>query len=158
MWNSTNEYRCSVLIKGRKPAPEVEYRAFTYIEGREGTNYELELENRSSGRILVIPSVDGLSVLDGQPAGVNSPGYVLDPYTKIKIPGWKVDGSTAAEFTFNAIGKNKNYAEQTDQNTHNQGVIGFMVFKEKVVPKGIYASAYTHTLAGGGYGGVLRGR
>lgn len=132
MWNSTREYRVSVLIKGRKPAAEVEHGGVTYIEGREGTNYELELENRSSGRIMFIPSVDGLSVIDGKPAGMNSPGYVVGPHETVRIPGWKVDGRTAAEFVFGAIGKNSTYAEQTGQDPANQGVIGCMIFREKI--------------------------
>ncbi len=134
MWNSTKEYRVSVLIKGRKPASEVEHQGSTYIEGREGTNYELELENNSGARIMFVPSVDGLSILDGKPAGVSSPGYVVNAHTKIRVPGWKVDGNTAAEFVFGKVAKGNTYAEASGENPANQGVIGCMIFKEKYIP------------------------
>lgn len=105
----------------------------TYIEGREGSNFSLRIYNGNSFRVLAIPSVDGLSVLDGEPAGENSPGYLLEPRQTLDIPGWMVDEKTAAKFFFAGMkdGKDSSYVAQMDKDTSNKGVIGLMVFREK---------------------------
>ena len=99
MWNSSREFEATILIKGR-PINEVQHEGQTFVEGRNGSAYELKFKNNSSSRVLVIPSVDGLNVLDGKIAGKTSPGYVIDAWGELRIPGWKVDGTTAAKFKF----------------------------------------------------------
>src|SRR5262249_8692277 len=81
-------------------------------------------------RILVIPSVDGLSVLDGKAASHESQGYVIGPRQVLRVPGWKVNGETAAQFTFQKVGSNQTYSEQMNTGT-TSGVVGFMIFCEK---------------------------
>jgi len=105
----------------------------TYIEGREGSNFSLRIYNGNSFRVLAIPSVDGLSVLDGEPAGENSPGYLLEPRQTLDVPGWMVDEKTAAKFFFAGTkdGKDASYVAQMEKDTSNKGVIGLMVFREK---------------------------
>lgn len=107
-----------------------------YIEGREGSNFTLRLHNKNNFRVLAIPSVDGLSVLDGKPAGEGSPGYVLGAGETLDIPGWKVDSGTAAKFFFAGLksnGADESYVAQTGGDTLNKGLIGLKVFKERVV-------------------------
>lgn len=132
MYNSTHEYEACVLVND-KPITEVVHNGRTFIEGRRNSNYELYFRNNSSGRILVIPSVDGLSVTDGKPCGVQSSGYVVEAWSSITIPGWKVDGGTAAKFNFKPQRHGQTYAEASGQDESNQGVVGFMVFREHVV-------------------------
>lgn len=108
----------------------------TYVEGREGSNFTLRLRNSNSFRVLAIPSVDGLSVLDGKPAGEHSSGYILEGNQTLDIPGWVVDQGTAAKFFFSGMkadGGDDSYAAQSGQDTNNKGYIGLKVFKEKVV-------------------------
>lgn len=131
MYNSTHEYEACVLVNG-KPVTEVAYNGRTFIEGRKNSTYELSFRNNSSGRVLVVPSVDGLSVIDGKPCGVQSSGYVIEAWDSVKIPGWKVDGETAAKFNFKSQRSGQTYAESTGQDGSNQGVVGFMVFQEQV--------------------------
>lgn len=137
MYNSTHEYEVSILVN-RKPVTEVYHQARTFIEGRKNSNYELFFKNNSSSKVLVIPSVDGLSVLDGKPAGIDSPGFVVDAWGSITVPGWKVDSKKAAKFVFKPQGaeneRDQTYVEAVGQDAVNQGTIGFMVFKEKVRP------------------------
>jgi hypothetical protein len=107
----------------------------TYVEGREGSNFALRLRNSNPFRVLAIPSVDGLSVLDGEPAGERSMGYILEANETLDIPGWVVDQGTAAKFFFSGLkadGGDDSYAAQSGKDTNNKGFIGLKVFKEKV--------------------------
>lgn len=130
MYSANYAYEASVLVNGRA-VTEVEWQTKTFIEGRKDSVYELQFHNKSPSRVLVIPSVDGLSVIDGKPAGMDSSGYVVNPYEKVVIPGWKVDGNSAAKFVFKPQGGEETYVEAIGQNPINQGVIGFLVFTEK---------------------------
>ncbi len=110
------------------------YDRQTYIEGREGSNFSIRLENKNNYRVLAIPSVDGLSVLDGEPAGEGSPGYILDANQTLDIPGWVVDKGTAAKFFFSGLkadGGDDSYVVQSGQGPANKGIIGLKVFSEK---------------------------
>lgn len=137
MYNSTREFEACILVNG-KPVTEVVHNGQTYIEGRKKTNYELFFRNNSHMQVLVVPSVDGMSVIDGESAGKQSPGYVVDPRSEVTIPGWTVNGQEAAEFIFHAQGAHWNdeqtYAEEIGADSSNQGAIGFMVFRRKVNP------------------------
>jgi hypothetical protein len=120
----------------------------TYIEGREGSVFTLRIENKNDFRVLAIPSVDGLSVLDGKPAGEHSSGYILEARQILDIPGWKVDSDTVAKFFFAGMKNDvdQSYVAQSGNDTLNKGVIGLMIFREKHTysfPKGgmVWASA-----------------
>lgn len=128
MFDPSAQYQLTVCPLGRSPADEYYHQGQTWIEGREGSTYTLGFHNRSSSRVLVILSVDGLDVLRGQPAGHLSEGYVVEPNSSINVPGWKVDNNTAAEFFFSKVGKS--YVTKMGQNASNAGVIGAMVFME----------------------------
>lgn len=128
MYNISAEFGLKVLIKGR---PVTEYKHIDgniYIEGRSGSEYELEFTNSSTGRVMIIPAVDGLSVIDGKPAGLNSGGYVVDIAESIKIPGWRLNQNEVAKFEFGRVGKS--YAVQGGHDATNVGVIGLMVFRD----------------------------
>ncbi len=143
MKTSNGLYEGNIVIRGRSEivAVEVQHNDSVYIDGREGTEYALRFRNNSGKRVLVVTSVDGMSVLDGKPAGFQSDGYVIAPYQTVDIPGWMVDHSTAAKFVFARKGNQstdpakKTYAEQRGTDPANIGIIGFAVFaeKEKVV-------------------------
>lgn len=135
MYNSTNEYQVAILVNGR-PIPEVQHQGRTYVEGRKNSQYSLQIRNNSPRRILAIPSVDGLNVLNGDSCGIQSPGYVVDAHGTIEIPGWKVEGTQeAGRFVFKPQGaryaEDETYAESSGQSPVNQGTIGFMIFPEK---------------------------
>ena len=108
----------------------------TYIEGRENSKFSLRIENKNDFRVLAIPSVDGLSILDGKPAGENSKGFILSAKQSLDVPGWMVDGNTAAKFFFSGLranGEDGSYAAQIGQDTSNKGVIGLMVYRDRVI-------------------------
>jgi len=118
-----------VLVKDR-PIYEYEHNNQFFVEGRAGSNYELQLTNHTSGRVEVILSVDGLSVIDGKEAGPHSRSYLIDCKSNLKVPGWLLDSGNAAKFAF--AGKRDSYASQIDRG-QNIGVIGALVYKEKSI-------------------------
>lgn len=129
LYNS--QFELQVRPNGRAAADEYYHQGNWFIEGREGSRYTLWFKNNLPVRVMAIFSVDGLDVCKGQPAGLDSDGYIVDAYSSIEVPGWKLDGNTAAEFFFAGIGKS--YASASGANTNNVGVIGAMVFREKNV-------------------------
>jgi len=100
-----------------------------YVEGRAGERYAVELRNRSGGRILTVLSVDGVNAISGQTAAASQPGYVLDPWRRAEIAGWRKDLSDVAAFYFTALPDS--YAARTGR-PDNVGVIGVAVYKEHV--------------------------
>ncbi len=146
MYNTSRDCEVSILVNGR-PVTEVQFSGHTYIEGRKNSIYELQIRNKTPNKILAIPSVDGLNVVDGESCGVNSPGYVIDPWKVITIPGWKVDSQQAAKFVFKPQSASspgdKTYAEQMGGDATNQGIIGVMVFHQKVIHTNYILKEYT---------------
>lgn len=134
---NAKDFTFEVVVNGR-PVTEYPYQGDTYIEGRKGSNFELRFTNRSAFRVLVVPSVDGLSTLDGKTAGPDSPGIIVDAYGTITIPGWAVDLKTASSFVFED--RQRSYARGIDPTTTNTGVIGMLVFAEEITTQIIYAS------------------
>lgn len=110
-------------------------RGASYVAGRPGDRYAVRLTNRSSGRVLVVLSVDGVNAVTGETASVGQTGYVLAPYQSAEITGWRKSYSEAAAFYFTALPDS--YAARTDR-PDNVGVIGAAVFRERVAepPRG----------------------
>lgn len=124
----TGKYELVIRPKGRSPADEYSHKGKIWIEGRENSNYVIEITNHSRSRVMAVVSVDGISVVDGQPASFDSRGYVLEPRATVSIPGWLVNNQTAAQFTFSKMAES--YASQSGQDG-NQGVIGVAWFGEQ---------------------------
>lgn len=124
-----NKIEAKIKVKGRA-INEYFHEGEHFVEGRGGSNYEIEVTNHTGARVEAIISVDGLCVVDGKEAGANSSGFVIDAYQTINIPGWMIDDKTAASFEFAA--KKKSYASNTPNGSAvNNGVIGVMAFSEK---------------------------
>ena len=105
------------------------HRGESYVAGRPGDRYAVRLTNRSSGRVLVVLSVDGVNAVSGDTAAVGQTGYVLAPYQSAEITGWRKSWSEAAAFYFTALPDS--YAARTGR-PDNVGVIGAAVFRERV--------------------------
>jgi hypothetical protein len=73
-------YEFHVLVKG-KAITEFLHEDKHFIEGRKGSNFEIEFINKSNKRILAIPSVDGINTLNGKDAGDNGPGFIVSPFS-----------------------------------------------------------------------------
>lgn len=127
----------AVLIKGR-PISEFPHNGQVFVEGREGSPYEIEVRNDNQHRVEAVISVDGLSVLDGKDAGVESRGYIIEPRSKVVVPGWRLNGSEVARFQFG--GKGESYTQAVTGSAANTGVIGVMAFREQPMPP-VYAKS-----------------
>jgi len=125
---SSPVFRLKVIIKG-KPIQEYNKDTNVFIEGRKGSNFELELTNLTGRRLLVHPTVDGLSAMTGKEASRtdNTHGYVLAPFQTARIPGWRLNDSEVAKFFFS--GEGKSYAEKIGKGA-DKGVIAAAIWEE----------------------------
>lgn len=131
MLDSTRQYEMLIRPLGRGAADEYWHNGSVWIEGREGSKYTIDLINRSSARACFVVSVDGLDVLEGKPAGLDSQGYIVGPGKSVSIPGWRLNDQEAAEFFFSRT--KDSYVTQIGGTVTNTGVIGGMIFAEKQV-------------------------
>jgi hypothetical protein len=136
---------CATEVAGRRPPVTMsiidretgqaltEYRkdGRAYVAGRPAARYALRVSNGSSGRVLVVLSVDGVNVISGETAAVGQTGYVLDPGQTHDITGWRKSDTAIAAFVFAALADA--YAVRTGRPDH-VGVIGMAVFLEKPAP------------------------
>ncbi|MCH9687415.1 MAG: hypothetical protein K0V04_38630 [Deltaproteobacteria bacterium] len=99
-----------------------------YVVGEPGQRYKLRVHNNSAYRYEVVASVDGLDVIDGEPASFGKRGYILDPWSAITIDGWRTSEQAVAAFRFSAM--EDSYAGRTGQ-ARNIGVVGFAFFHER---------------------------
>jgi hypothetical protein len=106
-------------------------RGRRYSPGTPGSRYAIRLSNRSSERVLVVLSVDGVNAITGDTASFNQSGYVLSPGESYDITGWRKSDERIAAFEFTSLGDS--YAARTGRPAH-VGVIGAAVFREVYVP------------------------
>lgn len=129
-------YELNILIGG-KAITEYEHEGNTFVEGRKGSEFEVEFKNKTNKQVLVVPSVDGKSVFDGKPATPESQGYVIRAWGSIRIPGWTLDNDAVAKFTFEDKDKSYSAAVTQEGEAVVSGVVGVMVYAEKEKPQTI---------------------
>ena len=100
-----------------------------FVAGKTGARYSLRVANHTSGRVLVIVSVDGINILTGDRAGYDDQrGYVLDPHQSCDLTGWRKSRTEVAAFSFAPLPQS--YAARTGR-PDDVGVIGMAVFTER---------------------------
>ena len=102
-----------------------------WVVGTPGREYSVRIRSISGGRLLAVPSVDGVNVISGETASPAQSGYVLDPYTSLDIAGWRKNLARTAAFYFTELPDS--YAARTGR-PDNVGVIGVAVFRERIPP------------------------
>ena len=100
-----------------------------WVAGTPGAIYSVSVANASGGRVLAVMSVDGVTVLNGDTAGVEQPGYVFSAYQRYDVNGWRKSNHEVAAFEF--VASPASYAERTGRPA-NVGVIGVALFTERV--------------------------
>ena len=100
-----------------------------HVAGEPGREYEIRLRNRQGDRVLAVTSIDGVNVITGKTAAPSQSGYVLDPWGRIDIDGWRKSMDQVAAFYFTALPDS--YAARTGRPDH-VGVIGVALFRERV--------------------------
>jgi hypothetical protein len=129
MQNRNFEFR--VLVAG-KPVTEYSHEGNIFIEGRKGSEFEIEFINMTSKKLLVIPSVDGLSPINGSSASPDSMGYIANSQSKLVIPGWTLDNKSIAKFLFQD--KEKTIGSDSTNTSASTGVLGILVYSEYEQP------------------------
>jgi len=120
-----------VLVNDR-PVREYGHQGSTYVAGHKGSRFTLKFRNNTAQRVLAMPSIDGLSAIDGQPATGASKGYIVPAYSSVEIKGWKRNLQETADFVFTDRSATS-YAAQT-HGAQNCGVIAVKVIAEKFIP------------------------
>ena len=77
----------------------------------------------------VVVSVDGLSVMNGEEAGLEIRGYILNGNESIDIKGWRRTDEDVACFNF--CKKEESYSSKMGKDIENVGVIGVAVYDEE---------------------------
>ncbi len=136
-------FNFDVLVDGRPVKRYYDRSGQIWIEGRKGTAFTLRVKNNSHGRVLGIVSVDGLNVIDAKHVPIeDSRGYIINSYSSINIPGWKISEDEVREFYFTINGHNS-YVRKVGADERNIGVIAAAVYREKIYP--ITSWTYTYS-------------
>ncbi|MBI5518144.1 MAG: hypothetical protein HY909_30515 [Deltaproteobacteria bacterium] len=125
-----NGIRVSLRDEGNSPLAGYRVNDRNYVFGHAGQRYTIVLENSTAARFEAVVSVDGLDVINGETAGYTHRGYILPPYGRLEIDGFRQDLHTVAAFRFGAVGDS--YAAQMGS-ARNVGVIGVALFSERGV-------------------------
>lgn len=124
--------RLDVLVDGR-PVPTVAYHGKTYLPvPRLGEEYAVRVTNDGPRRVVAVVSVDGLSVINGQPASEHQSGYVVAAGGSVTIKGWRRDLDRVAAFRF--VDRADAYASRVGR-PENVGVIGLVAVEEYAPPR-----------------------
>lgn len=99
-----------------------------YVLGNAGQHYTIVIENTTPARFETVVSVDGLDVINGRPASMGQRGYILQPYGRVEVEGFRQSRDTVASFRFGSVGDS--YAAQQGD-ARNVGVIGVALFAER---------------------------
>jgi len=119
-----------ILVDGR-PLPTVQHSGKTYLPvPRMEEEYQIRVWNHGSRRVAAVVSVDGLSVITGQPASEHDPGYLVAPYSHVLIKGWRRSLDNVAAFRF--VERDQSYANLMGK-PENIGVIGLVAFEERTI-------------------------
>ena len=99
-----------------------------YVVGRPGNEFEVRVRNSYGQDLLAVVSVDGVNVVSGQTANPRQSGYVLSPWERLDIRGWRKNLGETAAFYFTTLGDS--YAGRTGR-PDNVGVIGVALFERR---------------------------
>ncbi len=100
----------------------------TYVIGHDGERYSIVMTNHTNHRFESVASVDGLDVVNGRPASLDNRGYILSPFARLEIDGFRRSNEAVAAFRFSRV--SESYAAQTSGD-RNVGVVGVAFFSER---------------------------
>lgn len=103
-----------------------------YVAGTPGSRYAVVVRNRSGARVLAVLAVDGVNAVSGETAAWNQTGYVLGPFQRYEVRGWRKSQERIAAFEFTAL--SDSYAARTGR-PNDVGVIGVALFREALRPE-----------------------
>lgn len=112
--------------------PSVQHERQAWVVAPPEGEYEIVIFNNSNDRKLAVVTVDGLSAMDGQEGKKDGNGYVVEPWQRLVVPGWRRSDREVARFTFTP--NEGSYSSKMGKGTRNTGVIAVAVFEEKAKP------------------------
>lgn len=102
-----------------------------WVVGSPGNEYQVIVRNAAGNDVLAVVSVDGVNVITGETAAPSQTGYIIDPWRRLSISGWRKDTTRTAAFYFTSLADA--YASRTGR-PDNVGVIGVALFRRKPEP------------------------
>jgi hypothetical protein len=121
----------SVEIDGQPtslyPAPDGSGRF--YVEARKGSRYAVALANRTGERIGVVLTVDGLNAISGERDTGRGRMYVLDPWQRTTVQGWRTSLQEVRRFTF--VDERASYAARSAKANEKMGWIEVAAYRER---------------------------
>ncbi len=121
----------SVELDGRAaalyPAPDGSGRY--YIEARKGCRYSVALANRTGERVGVVLTVDGLNAISGERETGRGRMYVLDPWQRTSVQGWRTSLQEVRQFTF--VDERASYAARSAKANEKMGWIEIAAYHER---------------------------
>jgi hypothetical protein len=121
----------SVELDGRAaalyPAPDGSGRY--YIEARKGCRYSVALANRTGERVGVVLTVDGLNAISGERETGRGRMYVLDPWQRTSVQGWRTSLQEVRQFTF--VDERASYAARSAKANEKMGWIEIAAYRER---------------------------
>ncbi len=98
-------FRLELLFDGavRRPLPRL---GVAEVAARQGETFQIRLTNGSAERIGVALLVDGRnSIRQGRQTPSAGPKWIVPPHDSLVVPGWQLDETTSAQFTFGRLGQ-----------------------------------------------------
>ncbi|HEY7373136.1 MAG TPA: hypothetical protein VIF57_13320, partial [Polyangia bacterium] len=120
--------RARLVDADGEPLPVVRRGGQSFVVGRRGDRYAIEIQNQTGGRVEAVATVDGLDVFDGGPGAYDKRGYVLGPGRTTRVDGFRRSMQEVAAFRFGDV--SESYAAATGDDA-NVGVIGVAFFAER---------------------------
>jgi len=109
------------------PAPDGSGRY--YLEARQGRRYAVALANRTGERVGVVLTVDGLNAISGERDSGRGRMYVLDPWQRTNVRGWRTSLQEVRQFTF--VNERNSYAARSGKANEKMGWIEVAVYRER---------------------------
>jgi len=120
----------SLAIDGRPaslyPAPDGSGRY--YVEACRGGRYSVTLANRTRERVGIVLTVDGLNAISGERDFGLGRMYVLDPWQRTSVQGWRTSLSEVRQSTF--VDERASYAARAGKANEKMGWIEVAVYRE----------------------------
>jgi hypothetical protein len=125
-------YSFDILVNERPVKKYYDNKGQIWIEGRPDSSFSIKVSNNGYGRILSVISVDGLNVINAKHEDPwDSRGYIVNSYSNIVIPGWKISENDVKKFYFTS-NDTESYARKIGADEKNIGVLAMAVFSEKL--------------------------
>jgi len=129
--SSTALVAVSVELDGKPaplfPAPDGSGRY--YLEARPGCRYSVAFANRTGERVGVVLTVDGLNAISGERETGRGRMYVLDPWQRTSVQGWRTSLQEVRQFTF--VDERASYAARSAKANEKMGWIEIAAYRER---------------------------